>query len=415
MPLFCHKCGKEINSDALFCRKCGEKVIRNVSEGTESAVSTEGKIDNLSLRTTNLRSKDHMLCLNCGAESPLIRSWWFYIFGAIWTISINLFSLIYWFRTNPYQCKKCKSRHTLEKVLKNGSKIPINSMSRKAFFITQIVLLLVILPLVLTIIYEDSSFEQIVSDERVSLEERFSDLDQQNGNKREINSTEDIIQAVASSVVNIVCSYEDLDTGEEYTTGGSGVIWRSSGIIITNNHIIPQNETDIFVSECVITLPDIETGEPDEIYFAEPSVVAGISDYYDLALLTINEVYEDEEGIVYGDFPRKFQEIDLGLCVDSDDFIKLGEKIIVLGYPTYTGGYNLTITEGVVSSYTDDGFISTSAKIDSGNSGGLAVDKNGCMVGVPTAVIEGDYESIGLVIPGNIINDFLEELEELDL
>jgi len=43
-------------------------------------------------------------------------------------------------------------------------------------------------------------------------------------------------------------------------------------------------------------------------------------------------------------------------------------------------GYSLTVTDGIVSSLSGDGLIYTSAKISHGNSGGLAVDKNGCIL-----------------------------------
>jgi len=62
---------------------------------------------------------------------------------------------------------------------------------------------------------------------------------------------------------------------------------------------------------------------------------------------------------------------------------------------------NLIVTEGIISGATDDGLnFYTSAKIDSGNSGGLAVSKiNGevCMVGVPTWVSQGQYNNLAMI------------------
>lgn len=62
---------------------------------------------------------------------------------------------------------------------------------------------------------------------------------------------------------------------------------------------------------------------------------------------------------------------------------------------------NLIVTEGIISGATDDGLnYYTSAKIDSGNSGGLAVSKiNGkiCIVGIPTWVSQGQYNNLAMI------------------
>ncbi|MFA7676260.1 MAG: trypsin-like peptidase domain-containing protein, partial [Candidatus Shapirobacteria bacterium] len=87
----------------------------------------------------------------------------------------------------------------------------------------------------------------------------------------------------------------------------------------------------------------------------------------------------------------------------------LGENVIIYGYPVTSGGYNLTITDGIISSLNDDGTILTSAKIDSGNSGGLAVNQNGCFVGVPSAVVNGDYQNLGVIIPQILIDEFINQ------
>jgi hypothetical protein len=92
-------------------------------------------------------------------------------------------------------------------------------------------------------------------------------------------------------------------------------------------------------------------------------------------------------------------------------YIKVNCQAMKNGYPGYTGGYAITVTDGIISSFTGDGSIITSAKVDSGNSGGLATTKDGsCFIGVPTAVIEGDYESIGFIIPVDQILDFIAEV-----
>ncbi|MCK4554745.1 trypsin-like peptidase domain-containing protein, partial [Candidatus Parcubacteria bacterium] len=186
---------------------------------------------------------------------------------------------------------------------------------------------------------------------------------------------------VASSVVNIYCEGET----KEESSGGSGIIFSEDGLVITNAHIIPESAIDdIYINEtlCIVTLPDPDTGSPKEIYYAYPIFVEGLSKEYDIAFMQIHDVfYDHEEGRAYGEYPKKFPAYaNKEQCGDDD--VKLGEPVMVYGYPAISGGYALTITDGVVSSILiDEGLILTSAKISYGNSGGLAVDQNGCMIG----------------------------------
>jgi hypothetical protein len=233
--------------------------------------------------------------------------------------------------------------------------------------------------------------------------------------KSNYSSLNEINQSVLiSSVVNILC--ED-DNGD--ISGGSGTIITEEGIILTNSHVIPQDEDYVLTGDygCLVTIPNQQTGQPEEIYWAQPLVIPGLSDDYDLAYFEIYDVFTDEDGEIWGRFPNVFKGIfseeykhDEICQYDTDN---LGDKIRIFGYPKSSGGYSLTITEGILSSFSDGGIILTSAKIDAGNSGGLAVDEKGCMVGVPVAVVEGKYQNMGVIIPTNLILEFSEKLEEL--
>lgn len=216
---------------------------------------------------------------------------------------------------------------------------------------------------------------------------------------------------ITASVVNIYC--ENIES-EEDSGGGSGTIISNDGVILTNSHIIPQDEEYILTGEegCMVTLPDPDTGQPLELYLAEPISIPGLSDIYDIAFLQIYDAYYDEEEQEYwGTYPREFPFFnDEGRCFDEN--VRLGEPVRIFGYPTLSGGYNLTVTDGVVSSIDSDyGLIYTSAKIGYGNSGGLAVDRNGCMIGIPSMISSDEAESLGVIISTDLIYEFLEELE----
>lgn len=222
-------------------------------------------------------------------------------------------------------------------------------------------------------------------------------------------------RVLTSSVVNVLC-----DAGEDEISGGSGTIITTNGMVLTNSHVIPQNEEFILTSDegCLVILPNRQTGQPEEIYWAKPIVVPGLSDDYDLAYLEIYDAFTDEDGEVKGRYPRTFPSI-FAEENKHDDICqfrkqKLGDSIRVFGYPQTSGGFYLTVTDGVISSFSDEGVILTSAKIDQGNSGGLAVDQKGCMVGVPVAVSEGTYQNLGVIISTDLILEFSEKLDTMN-
>lgn len=215
---------------------------------------------------------------------------------------------------------------------------------------------------------------------------------------------------IAAMVVNIYCESEF----NEEASSGSGTIFSEDGLILTNAHIIPTNtETGVIDGEatCLVVLPDPTTGSPDEIYWAYPVVVPELSESYDIAFVQIHDVfYNTEEEIAYGDYPKKFPSYIGDQCKEED--VKLGESLRVYGYPAISGGYALTITDGIVSSLLlEEGLIITSAKISYGNSGGIAVDKNGCMVGIPSMVTGDENESLGVIISNDLIVEFATKLE----
>lgn len=198
------------------------------------------------------------------------------------------------------------------------------------------------------------------------------------------------------SVVNIWCDNDQ---------GGSGTIFTTDGIILTNNHVIAGS------TSCKITIPNV-TGGIDKIYEAIPviAVLPKLSEKYDVATLKINATYTDSNGKTWGTYPTTFSPFILPKTCNVNEPSKLGDSVRIYGYPVTSGGFNLTITDGTISSFTNEGDILTSAQIDNGNSGGLAVDQNGCWLGIPSAVVSGNYQNLGVIIPGDIVEIFLSSV-----
>jgi len=164
---------------------------------------------------------------------------------------------------------------------------------------------------------------------------------------------------------------------------GSGFIIDSSGIIVTNNHVIKGAE-DILVR--------IEGGQEYE------AKVIGADPLSDLAILKIKS-------------NEKFKPVKFG---DSNK-ARIGDWVIAIGNPLGLSG---TVTAGIISArnrnigmsrYED--FIQTDASINQGNSGGPLFNMNGDVIGINTAILgrEGNI-GIGFSIPSNNAKIVIDQL-----
>lgn len=75
-----------------------------------------------------------------------------------------------------------------------------------------------------------------------------------------------------------------------------------------------------------------------------------------------------------------------------------GDRIVILGYPLIGSSGDVTATEGIISGFEGEYYI-TSAKIEQGNSGGAALLlKDNCYLGIPSFVRSGGLESLGRIL-----------------
>lgn len=127
-----------------------------------------------------------------------------------------------------------------------------------------------------------------------------------------------------------------------------------------------------------------------------------ISNQVDLAILEI-----EDKTFFNGTVPLKL----------SED-VKNRDSVMVLGYPL--GGNTISITQGIVSrieniSYVWSGFatlaIQIDAAINSGNSGGPAIDKNGNLIGIAMQGLKNS-NNIAYIVPSIIINTFFEDIKD---
>ncbi|MGN1215920.1 MAG: trypsin-like peptidase domain-containing protein [Candidatus Cryptobacteroides sp.] len=186
----------------------------------------------------------------------------------------------------------------------------------------------------------------------------------------------------------------------EQQGSGSGVIIRSDGYIVTNNHVV-ANATKVEV-----TLNDNKKYE---------AKVIGTDPATDIALIKIEA--ENLPTIAFGD----------------SDALRLGEWVLAVGSPL---GYQLrsTVTAGIVSAKGRsmnfgqsenpyqrqresnqlhiESFIQTDAAVNPGNSGGALVNKAGELVGINTAIVsqDGAFSGYSFAVPVNIVKKIVEDL-----
>jgi len=176
--------------------------------------------------------------------------------------------------------------------------------------------------------------------------------------------------------------------GVPYPTVGaaSGVIIRSDGYILTNNHVVQGTES------IKVTLHDGKTQYDGRIVGADPSS--------DLAVIKVNA-----------------RNLPVAKFGDSDT-LAVGDWVIAIGNPLRFGP---TVTAGVVSAVGRNldnralvDAIQTDAAINQGNSGGALADINGNVVGINTAIAQtqpgGGNIGIGFAIPSNTAKRVSEEL-----
>jgi pSer/pThr/pTyr-binding forkhead associated (FHA) protein/V8-like Glu-specific endopeptidase len=179
--------------------------------------------------------------------------------------------------------------------------------------------------------------------------------------------------------------------------GGSGSLLDSRGYILTNFHVIGDPDTgELHEDSEKITVGinwDNPVDEPSTYYLCE--IVKADKDY-DLALLHVIALKNGDPLPPDLTFPT--------LPIGNSDELKIGDPITVIGFPAL-GGMTPTLTRGTVSGFISDphiqqdrGWIKTDTEVNHGNSGGMAINVKGELIGVPTqALMENDTEGVGKI------------------
>ena len=167
---------------------------------------------------------------------------------------------------------------------------------------------------------------------------------------------------------------------------GSGFIIDSSGLVVTNNHVISDaDEINVILNDGTKLKAEI----------------IGRDQKTDLAVLRVK-----------ADKPLK------AVAFGDSDKLRIGEWVIAIGNPFSLGG---TVTAGIVSARNRDiqsgpydNYIQTDAAINRGNSGGPLFNLNGEVIGINTAIISpsGGSIGIGFAVPSKTAMPVIAQLRQ---
>lgn len=157
---------------------------------------------------------------------------------------------------------------------------------------------------------------------------------------------------------------------------GSGVIWNSNGIIITNDHVISRGKISVELSDGRVLAA---------------SVIAK-NRQRDLAALKVDASDLDAAKI--------------GNC----DRLRVGELVVAVGNPN---GLTGAVTVGIIHNLSSingnrPNWIQTDVQLAPGNSGGLLANVQGEVIGINTMIVQGK----GFAIPTHVVQRFLERSNE---
>ena len=172
---------------------------------------------------------------------------------------------------------------------------------------------------------------------------------------------------------------------------GSGFIVSRDGYVLTNAHVVTDENTDPALSEVTVTLIDKREFKAS---------VVGVDRRTDVALLKIDAK----------DLPA--------VRIGNADDARVGEWVVAMGSPF---GFENTVTAGIISAKarrlpdeTYVPFIQTDVAINPGNSGGPLFNLAGEVIGINSQIYSrsGGFMGISFAIPIDVAMNIKDQLVE---
>ncbi len=202
-----------------------------------------------------------------------------------------------------------------------------------------------------------------------------------------INQTPQPLGAIPYQAVVQILAVVNVEGRDQIGWSGSGTIISPDGLILTNAHVV-MSDRFYTVTDLIVAMTVAQDSPPVQTYLAS---VLQVDAELDIAVI---KVRADLKGN-----PLDYATLNLpAVIMGNSDSLQLGDAITIIGYPGI-GGETVTLTRGEVSGFTSQNpygnraFVKTSATIAGGNSGGLAANSEGLIIGIPTQLGSGDEEA----------------------
>jgi serine protease Do len=168
--------------------------------------------------------------------------------------------------------------------------------------------------------------------------------------------------------------------------GGSGVIWNSDGLIITNAHVVPREHATVELSDGRVFEAKVTAQDPQQ----------------DLAALRVEAT----------DLPAA--------TLGNSDALRVGELVLAVGNPlglvgalttgiihaaspTNSPKWGTKMTAAYSPAPTPQKWVMADVQLAPGNSGGPLADAQGQVIGINTMIVGG----LALAVPSNAVQRFL--------
>ena len=193
--------------------------------------------------------------------------------------------------------------------------------------------------------------------------------------------------AVAAALGPAVVHIDILGGLEEGGGVGSGVIYDTSGLVLTAHHVVSFSD-------------EVTVRTADDRSF-DGRVVARVPER-DLAIVALTDATDL-----------------VAATIAEPGTVEVGEPAIALGSPF---GFQQSVTAGIISGLdreletpmgTLTGLIQTDAPINPGNSGGPLADAEARVIGINTAIasMSGGNDGVGFAVPVEDFSSLMEEVE----
>lgn len=211
----------------------------------------------------------------------------------------------------------------------------------------------------------------------------------------EQSATEQLVQTLRPSVVRVQTQSANIGAfgqTQQQVGVGTGVVIDAQGRIVTNNHVVVNEQSNQPSNNISVTLFNGTTVK---------ATIVGRDAATDLAVLKIDPSGQSLRAAQFAD-PSTLQ---------------VGETVVAIGYALDLPG-NPSVTRGVLSAlnrsiqepqFTISPALQTDASINPGNSGGPLVNLDGQVVGINTAAITSG-QNIGFAISVQLVQPIVRQL-----